>query len=77
MVAINEKKGSQKIQAGRVDMFAGDIMCPYCKKIHFTCIHYDVVAGRIQCKTCKRIFVITKPVAVTCNRINRSMRNKK
>jgi hypothetical protein len=76
MAAINKTKGSPKIQAGRVHMFAGDVMCPYCNKIHFTCIHYDVVPGKVQCRKCKRIFEITEPVAKSCNRINRNMRKK-
>lgn len=76
MVAINKTKGSHKTQPGLVNMFFGDVMCPYCKKIYFTSILYDIARGRKICKKCKRIYEITRPVAIACNRINRDTGNK-
>ena len=90
MVAINEPKGIPEPQSlefedpeetditqpGLADMFFGDVTCPYCKKIYFTTIFYDDARGRKICKKCKRIYEITRPVAVACNRKNRSIGNK-
>lgn len=75
-LALGDPKGSDKTQPGLVNMFFGDVMCPYCKKIYFTCIHYDVMQGRKICKKCKRIYEITRPVAIDPNRINGNMGNK-
>ena len=90
MVAINKTKGlpktqslvlgdpkvSDKTQPGLVNMFFGDVTCPYCKKTYFTSIFYDVMQGRKICKKCKKIYEITRPVAVAPNRINSNTANK-
>jgi hypothetical protein len=72
-LALGDPNGSHKTQPGLVNMFFGDVMCPYCKKIYFTSILYDVTHGR---KICKRIYEITRPVAIDPNRVNSNMTNK-
>ena len=75
-LASGDPEGSDKTQPGLVNMFFGDVMCPYCKKIYFTSILYDITQGRKICKKCKRIYEITRPVAIDPNRINSNMKNK-
>ena len=90
MVAINEPKGIPEPQSlefedpedtditqpGLVDMFFGDVTCPYCKKIYVTSIFYDDAHGRKICKKCNRIYEITRPVAIDPNRIDSKTENK-
>ncbi len=75
-LALGDPKGSDKTQPGLVNMFLGDVMCPYCKKIYFTSILYNITQGRKICKKCKRIYEITRPVAIDPNRINSNIKNK-
>jgi len=75
-LAPGDPEGSDITQPGVVNWFFGDVMCPYCKKIYFTSIHYDITQGRKICKKCKRIYEITRPVAIDPNRINRDTGDK-